>query len=155
MKKTVVVTLIVVLSVTLLIGMPIFWKMERVRYESELLTHFAAAISDGELIAEHDGIKTRLSTDNIERLRVCLIRSERQILLFHTRENTGELVSLYVDDEMQIELEQPDPDEDIVYIYYTNGLVKRTYSIEKYDTMNWALQLIAPDGLYGENEEIA
>ena len=155
MKKMVIAALAVVLAISLLIGMPLWWKMERVSYENELLRHFADAISSESFEAEYNGVRTRLCTANIERLLPCLTRSERNAEFFHSRENTGESVVLRVDGEMCVELEQPDPAEDLVYIYYSCGSRRRTLSIQGYDTMNWVIRLISPEGMCGPNTEIA
>ena len=155
MKKIVLGAVAAVLVVVLLIGTPVWWKLDRISYENELLNHFAAAIAADGVTAEYNGVVTRLNTTNTERLRPYLTRTERELQPFHTRENTGESITIRIDADVLVEVEQPDPGVDLVYIYYTNGPKHRTYSIEGYDTMRWMKQVVSPEGMYGPNAEIA
>ena len=150
MKRLTLVVIAVVAAVVIGIAMPVLWHEDRNAYERELVQHFANALSGDGVRAVCDGVTTRLSVGNTERLRPVLCRTEREFVS-HEREYTGDCVEIYVDDEMTLIVEAPDPAADLVYIYYTCGAKQRTVAIEGYRTMYWVKEIVAPHGLYGEN----
>lgn len=154
MKRMVVLVLAMVAAVVVFIAMPVMWKEERSAYDRELVQHFANALSGEGVRAVYDGVETRLSVGNTERLRPVLCRTEREYVN-HERDYTGECVELYVDDEMTLIVEAPDPMVDCVYIYYNCAGKQRTLMIEGYRTMYWVTSMVVPDGMYGENTVIS
>lgn len=151
MKKILIPVIAVFIVIVLFFGGAIWLKDDQLAYERELVKHFAVAMSEGGIRAVENGVTTYLADSNSEKLRPVLCRAERSYEPFRRRTEGARVIELYVDDEMTIVVEEPDPNVDTVYIYYTCGSKQRTLSISGYQTMRWVDSIVSPEGYYGPN----
>lgn len=137
-----------------LIGFSIYRGYKNTQYEKDMMVHVMAVNRGGDLIAEYNGVKTRILGSNIGRIRSVLTVTERRRVYSKPEYDAGNAVKLTFSDGAEY-IVAPDPaGGDSAFVLYAYKGTKLYFKIEGYKTMDWTVRAISPEGIAYENEVI-
>ncbi|GEM_PF-1022647 len=137
-----------------LIVFSVYRAYHNVQYEKDMIAHVMEVNKGGELIAEYNGVKTRVLGSNIVRIRSVLTVSDRQRVYTKPDCDTENAVKLTFSDGAEYIVANDPAGVDSVFVLYSYKNKKLYFKIEGYKTMDWTLRAISPEGIAYENEVI-
>ena len=151
MKKIIIP---VILFLVIAIGSMVFAisdSYSRVQYDKDAMFHMMSLSQDGTLTAEYQGTVTQVLGRNTQRINSLLTVKAINRLYFkpsYAEENT---IFLTFSDGAEYIIAENTDEDDSVFIRYSYKKKIQWYKITGYNSLNWAIKAISPEGIYREN----
>lgn len=154
MKKFVIPVVIILLCGIGFLVYVLSMSYNRVQYKNDTSAHFLDVATGGELIAEHNGIKTRVLSQNVSRVKSAVTVSEMKKLSSMPEYNNETAIKLEFSDGAVYVIGEDGSEDDIAFIMYSYKSKNQYFRIEGYKTYSWIERAVSPEGIYHENEVI-
>lgn len=154
MKKYVIPVVIVLLCGVGFLVYILSMSYSKVQYQNETSSHFMDVDTGGELLAEYDGITTKVLGQNAFRIKSSLTVSERKTLYSKPEYDSDKAVTLNFSDGATYVIAEDGSGEDVAFVLYSYKAKNKYLRIEGYRTFSWIEKAISPEGIYNENEVI-
>ncbi len=132
----------------------IYLNYSKVQYEKDLLFHNLRLEDGGELICEYNGMTTRILGGNITRISKVVSVSERRRLFKEPEYNKDEAIYIQFSDGAEYIIAVDESMEDAVFVIYKYKNKEQYYSIQGYNSFDWAQRAVSPEGTSSTNEVI-
>lgn len=151
MKKYIipVALFLVVVIGSIIFGVSMSYK--RVQYGKETSLHVARVHEGGELIAEYDGVTTKVVGQNVDRLMKAIIVTETEHLVSRPEFDRGTSITLKFPDGATYIIAHDDSCDDRVFVIYSYKGKEYYTRTEGYNSFSWVERAISPQGIYNEN----
>lgn len=154
MKKLVIPVVIILLCGIGFLVYILSTSYNRVQYKNDTSAHFMDVDTGGELIAEHNGIETKVLGQNASRIKNAITVSERRHLNSMPEYNSDTAIMLKFSDGAMYVIADDGSEDDIAFIMYSYKGKNQYFKIEGYKTYSWIERAVSPEGIYHENEVI-
>lgn len=154
MKKYVIPVVIVLLCGVGFLVYTLSMSYSKVQFRNDASAHFMDVYTGGEILAEYNGITTRVSNQNTSKIKSAITVSERKALRSEPEFDSEKAITLDFSDGARYVVAEDGSGDDVAFVLYSyEG--KNTYlRIEGYNTFSWIKKAISPEGIYVENEVI-
>lgn len=155
MKKIAIpVILFVVIAVgSIVFGVSISYR--KVQYQKDAVAHVFVVNEDGgELVAEYNGVTTKVLGQNVDRVFKAIKGNEMEYLFSRPKYNNDTAIKLKFSDGATYEVAHDNPEEDSVFVIYNYKGKNYFIRIKGYNSFSWLERAISPQGIYNENEII-
>lgn len=151
MKKYVipVILFFVIVIGSIIYGITI--SFNRVQYGKETSLHAARVQEGGELIAEYNGVTTKVTGQNVDRLTKAIMVTETENLLSKPEYDANTSITLKFSDGATYIVAHDDSSDDSVFVIYSYKVKEYYIRIEGYNAFSWVEKAISPQGIYNEN----
>lgn len=154
MKKFVIPVVIVLLCGVGFLVYILSTSYTRVQYEKDTSAHFIDIDTGGELVAEYNGITTKVLGRNVFKIKSAITVSERKRLHSKPEYDSDLAIVLKFSDGAIYTVAEDESEEDIAFIIYNYKGKEQYFKIEGYKTFSWIEKAVSPKGIYNENEVV-
>lgn len=154
MKKLVIPVVIILLCGIGFLVYILSMSYNRVQYKNDTSAHFMDVDTGGELIAEHNGIETKVLGQNVFRIKNAITVSEMKRINSMPEYNSDTAIKLKFSDGAMYVIADDGSEDDIAFIMYSYKGKNQYFKIEGYKTYSWIERAVSPEGIYHENKVI-
>ena len=157
MKIAVSAVIVLLVCCAAFLGYTVYRSYDRVAYYDQIVEYTARGLNDDSGYAEFEGVKTHLSSGNLEMLQTLLTITERKQVSEAEAEKSiqsGEVIRVTLCEDAEITAVKPDPDVDIVYLITAFGGKTRCFKLENYRIYERLYDFVCENGQYGHNERV-
>lgn len=153
MKK---IAIPIILFVIIAVGSIVFCvsiSYRKVQYQKDAVAHIIDVKEDGgELVAEYNGVTTKVVGQNVDRVFKAIKGNEMEYLFSRPEYDSDTSITLKFSDGATYVVAHDNPEEDSVFVIYNHKGKDYLIRIKGYNSFSWLERAISPQGIYNENE---
>lgn len=147
----------VILFLVIVVGSIVFavsMSYSRVQYGKETFLHLARLEDGGELLAEYNGVTTKINRDNVNRIMKAISVTETDYLVSKPEYNSETAITLKFSDGATYTIAHDESEDDSIFVIYSYDGKEFYLRTKGYNSFSWVERGVSPEGIYNENEII-
>lgn len=152
MKKFLIPVIVFLVIAVGSIVVAVSMSYSRVQYGKETYMHLARFQDGGELLAEYDGVTTKIHIDNVYKIMKSISVTESDYLVSKPEYNSEAAITLKFSDGATYIVAHDESEDDSIFVIYSYDGKEFYLRTKGYNSFSWVERGISPEGIYSENE---